>query len=464
MKTINRKKIIILAITLFLCMIFIDEASVAITLPHIQRDFHLSFVMTQWVMNALFLPLSVLVLFGGKLSDLLGSRKTFTYGMLIFWVASLICTISPNGVVLIIGRVLQGVGASLLLATYAILISQVFSNNERGMALGSCASYAAIFLAFGPLLGGAIAHYLNWRVVFALNLPLAPFILALVYKSINKDVVDVRAKEAIDYKGLALFLFGFTALIFSLMQAVEYGWSSAIIQTLLVFSMILLGFFIWSALKSKAPIADLTLFKIKPFLAGNIILLCTQVVVMCLTYWAIWLQHSLGMSAIMAGIGLLPAGLPIFITGKLGGIWLDRYGPKRPIVFGSIVVLIGMLILAFTAYEQNYWLAFFGFLGYGIGAPFIISPAIATVLNSVPDQKKGMAAGMLNTMRQLGAALCFGVVGVVITNIMHVSANTMAKSSATVYSHAFSYGMLCASVFALVSLIAAIWGFKTNHH
>jgi len=117
-----------------------------------------------------------------------------------------------------------------------------------------------------------------------------------------------------------------------------------------------------------------------------------------------------------------------------------------------------MLVLALTAHEQNYWLAAIGFLGYGIGAPLVISPAIATVLGSVPAGERGMAAGILNTMRQLGAALCFAIVGVVITNIMHHGARSSAVSYQLLYSHAFSIGMFVAVLFALIAVLMARFG------
>jgi EmrB/QacA subfamily drug resistance transporter len=462
MKTINSKGLLILAMSLFLSMVFIDEAAVAVTLPQIQQSFHLSLVEIQWVMNAMFLPIAVLVLFGGKISDHIGHRKTFVIGMYIFLFASVLCTFSSSGLMLIIGRALQGVGASLLLATYAVLISTQFSNEERGLALGTCASYAAIFLAVGPFLGGWISHVLNWRWVFALNFPLAPIILMLVYKSTPADILSADKKERFDTSGLLLFLLGFSGLVFSLMQAVIYGWESNIIKLTLASSFICLFIFTFVELKVESPLADLRLFKNKTFLSGNMILLCTQLVVMCLTYWAIWLQKSLGLSSVMAGVALLPAGLPILIMGKIGGKWLDQYGPRKPILLGSIILCLSMLILALTANMNNYWLAMLGFLGYGIGAPLIISPGIATVLNSVSDEKKGMAAGMLNTMRQLGAALCFAIVGVVITNYVHLHSTEAVSVSPEIYSQGFSYGMFVASAFSIITVLFAFFGLKTK--
>jgi len=454
MNTNSKKHLILIAVSLFLCMIFIDEASVAVTLPHIQATFHLTSVQTQWVMNAMFLPIAVLVLFGGKLADHIGTRRTFTIGMLVFWLASILCVFSNSGEMLIIGRALQGIGISFALATYAVLILQVFPQSESGTALGTCASYGAMFLAIGPLLGGALADYLNWRWVFALNIPLGPVILWMVYKCISKDIV---AKEQVpfDIQGLLLFLIGFTLIIYALMQAVVLGWSNPMTIGLLGLGVILFVMFILSSLKRNFPLANLRLFKNRTFLSGTVILLCTQIIVMCLTYWAIWLQKSLGLSALVAGFALLPAGLPILLMGKIGGKWLDKFGPRKPILLGTVITFIGMIILASTAQLHSYWFALIGFLGYGIGAPLIISPSIAAVLGSVKPEHIGMASGILNTMRQLGAALCFAIVGVVITNIYNSKAYVQHFHHGNLYSIAFSYGMMTASIFAFISLIFA---------
>lgn len=450
----DRKKLILIAISIFLSMLFIDETGVAVTLPQIQADLGMSDTALQWVMNGMFLPLSILVLFGGKLSDHIGHRKTFVIGMGLFLFASVVCALASNSMLIISGRVLQGVGASLLLATYAVLISMVFPENERGMALGTSASFASIFLATGPFIGGAFAHYLSWRWIFGVNLPLGLLSLYYVYRCIDKDVIE-QPRSKFDLSGLLLFVLGFTALIYSLMQAADFGWTSSITVGLLVVAIILLPIFAALQLNKHNPLADLSLFKNRTFLAGTVILLCTQVVVMSLTYWAIWLQKSLGMSALVAGLGLLPAGLPILVTARMGGVWLDKKGPKMPIAVGSIIILFGMIWLTATAQYQNYWLAFVGFLAYGIGAPFVISPAIAIVLGSVEPMKRGMAAGMLNTMRQLGATLCFAVVGVCITNVNQIqmaSKNTFNNVvAAQTYTHAFSYGMLITAVFALIT-------------
>src|SRR3990167_5118632 len=139
----SAKRTILIAMTIFLSMIFIDETGVAVTLPHIQSDLSLSDIGVQWVMNGMFLPLAVLVLGAGKLADHIGYRRVFTSGVFIFLIASLSCLFAHTGYALILGRIFQGISASMMIATYAVLLSIVFPENECGMALGTCASIAS---------------------------------------------------------------------------------------------------------------------------------------------------------------------------------------------------------------------------------------------------------------------------------------------------------------------------------
>lgn len=482
----SKQSLILFAMSIFLSMVFIDESGVAVTLPHIQRSLHMSNVSIQWVMNGLFLPLAVLVLFGGKVSDHIGYRKTFFWGMFIFICASVCCALAPNGVWEIVGRVGQGVGGSFSLATYAVLLGMVFPGNKRGMALGTCASIASIFLATGPLIGGALAHYLSWRWIFALNVPMGIVCLWAVAQAVSADKPALH-DASFDGWGLLWFVLGFSALTYALMQAVVVGWLATLTIALLCVAVVLLPFFYWWEKRQSSPLLDFSLFKIKSFLVGNIVLFCTQVVVLSLTYWALWLQHGLGFSALKAGIGLLPAGLPILLMARLGGKWLDKRGPAGPIGLGSLIVLFGMLWLAYTAPKMQYVWSFWGFLAYGVGVPLIISPAIALVLGSVQPCHIGMAAGIQNTSRQLGAAICFSVVGVVITNINyhglksalhlhnvspellnrlahHASALSphflAPKMLQQIYTHAFSMGMCVTAIFAAASVSVAILGLK----
>lgn len=359
----------------------------------------------------------------------------------------MVCGVAGNVDMLIVGRALQGFSAALMLSTYAVLIAFTFPPERHGVALGTCAAVAAVFLALGPFIGGMFSYYLSWRWIFLINIPFGIASLFFLFRAVEKD--KPQHGHRFDWSGLVLYILGFGLLVFVLMQSILWGWHNKLTQGLLLLSVIVLFVFYKKEKQTNDPLLDFNLFKIKRFLAGVLILLATQVVVMSLTYWAIWLQQSLHLSVLMAGVGLLPAGLPILVMARVGGHWLDRSGPFKPIATGSVVVLAGMLWLALTAHYDSYWLAFVGFLLYGLGAPLIISPAIAVSLGSAPDSQKGAAAGVMNTMRQTGAALCFAIVGVAISHAYLQHAN---------YTQAFIIGMWVVVIFAAISVLAAWFG------
>lgn len=407
---IRPKTLAIGATSIFLSLTFIDETGVAITLPAMGRELGLSPLGLQWVMNAFFVTLAVSVLALGRLADTVGARRVFLWGLLIFVLSSIGVALATNGALLVGSRAGQGFGAAFMMATYAILLGRVFPQEEQGLALGTSASIASLFLAIGPFIGGFFSEFLSWRAIFWINLPLGLLTWVATIKAIPKDcIVDLRKR--FDVAGFAAFLIGFGALILVLMQAVEWGWGSTKVAVGLGIALVGLAVFAFLQLRVAQPLADLRLFKNRAFLAGNVILMTTQVCVMALAFWAVWLQVSLGFDPLRAGLLLLPAGLPILAMGRVGGRWADRAGPQEPIRAGAILCLASMVWMALMLPRSGYAAASIGMLLYGFGAPLVISPAIKMVLTSVTSAQQGVASGMLNTMRQLGAALCFGGVG-----------------------------------------------------
>ncbi len=178
-----------------------------------------------------------------------------------------------------------------------------------------------------------------------------------------------------------------------------------------------------------------------------------------MVFWAIWLQKSIGFSPLIAGLALLPTTGPIIIMAKIGGVWLDRVGPRLPIILGTGLIMVGTFWIALFAGQNSYPWVIFGLVCCGIGTPLIMPTAITTVLASVPSDQHGMAAGTLNTMRQVGAALGLAVIGAVISYYELSHGHTTQLSSgdyAHVYTKAFTYGMFASSLFALLAFVFAI--------
>lgn len=424
---LDNRSLAILATSLFLSLTFIDESGVAVTLPAIRSELNLSEFDLQWVMNSFFISLAVFVLAAGRLSDMFGHRKIFMIGLAGFVIGSVGAGVAPDLAILVASRVVQGIGASLMLATYAVLLGRVFPPNKLGFALGASASIAAFFLAAGPFIGGLLAHSLSWRAIFWLNVPLSFVVWLAMSRAVPKDAI-VRTRQTFDYYGFFTFVVGFGSMIIVLMQSSQWGLHSTPVVTGLVLASVTLVLFVFIELRTAEPMADLRLFKRRDFLAANIILLTAQVNVMAIAFWAIWLQISLGLSPLLAGVLLLPSGVPILYMARAAGRWADAKGVRSPIRCGALLCLASAVWMAYFVPFNSYTLSLPGMLLYGIGAPLVISPGIKAVLMSVPPQKGGVASGTLNTMRNLGAALCFGVVGSVISVVEHqfFSSNTVA--------------------------------------
>ena len=457
----KKKSLLLIALSAATMMVFLDESAVGVTLPSIQKDIGLSVLGMQWVMNAFLLLLALFVLAGGRVADYVGHRKIFLIGMGLFLIASLGCGLAQHQWELIFARALQGFGASLLVPTSMTITNMRFPASERGKAMGTIVSFSSLFMAAGPFVGGVFAEYLSWRWIFLLNIPLALISIAFVLSAISHDEPP-HASCRFDVPGLFVFGLALCGLILGLSSAVNSGWDSSLTLVLFGLSVVGLILFIWVELKTQYPLINLKLLGNKAFLAGNVILFCGQQSVISMIFWAIWLQVSLGFSPLMAGLALIPTTGPIIIMARLGGIWLDRLGPRLPIILGMGLILLGTIWISIWAQEGSYLWILFGLLCCGIGTPLIMPTAITTVIASAPPGQQGMAAGTLNTMRQVGATLGLAVIGTVISHYELLETHGVSAKflGHAIYSHiytkAFTEGMWVSTGFALVAFIFAM--------
>lgn len=443
----NKRLLLLIALSTSTMMVFLDESAVGVTLPSIQHDLGLSVLGVQWVMNAFLLLLALLVLAGGRLADYVGHRRIFLMGMTTFLIASLFCGIAQQQWQIIAARALQGIGASFLVPTGMTLININFPKNEQGTTMGTVVGFGSLFMAGGPFVGGFLAQYLSWRWIFLFNIPLAIISIIFVLIAISHDTPP-HASCKFDKKGLSIFSISLSALIIGLTAATNFGWSNHLTIGLFLLAIISLLLFIYVEFKTQYPLINLPLFKNKHFLAGNIILFCGQQSVISMIFWAIWLQKSLHFSPLIAGLALLPTTGPIIMMARIGGVWFDRFGPRLPIILGTGLIMIGTFWIALLASTNSYYWIITGLICCGIGTPLIMPTAIATVLASAPGNQHGMAAGTLNTMRQIGAALGLAIIGTVISHYELLHMNS--------YTHAFTYGMLTSGLFALIAFVFAI--------
>ena len=407
-------------------MIFVDISVLPVVLPTLQREMRVSDLGLQWIVNAYALTLAVLVLAGGRIGDIWGMRKTFFLGLALFSLASVLCGLSQSSFQMIFSRSLQGVGGAFLIpATQGIILSH-FPPNQRGKALGIYGSIGSVFLALGPLIGGSLTTYLSWHYVFWINLPIAAIgsLLALY------AVPPMQGKrEPFDTQGFLILLTGITALVVGLMQSVVWGFFSA--ATLLLFATGLCCLFLLFKRKHMphASILDFTLLRQKAFLASASCIFTNQLLLMVTIFWAIYFQNILGLSASTAGAYAFLANLPILFAAPLGGLLVDRFGPRLPVMTGFGFILFALTWFCTFASQAQIGLLMPALLTFGFGVAMIYTPSLVAIMNEVPSHKRGIVSGLIATLRQFSSSLGLALFTAIHSNIYLNQLNHSLQSS-----------------------------------
>lgn len=413
----NNKWWILVAMAAALAMIFVDQTALPIALPSIQKEFNSSNIILQWIVNAYLVVLAALIIFGGKIGDLLGHRKIFLYGIVIFISASIACALSPTSIFMIISRAIQGIGGALMIPASGVMVINAFKPEERGKAMGIYFSIASLFLSFGPFLGGFITQILGWRWVFWINMPLACVSIILTLLAKNYPSQGMLKNEKLDWLGFFTLSITIFALIFALMEGVNYGWNSSMIIAAFLISTIFFLLFIAVELEVKDPIVDLNFFKDKIFLTCFSLLIVIQIILISTVFWSIFLQTILGYSALSSGLIMLTALVPITFASPIAGKLFDSHGPYLTVRLGSILLMISAVWIGYFSTYQNYWVIIPGFIIFGIGAPFVISSSVTSIITYSAPQKRGVVTGLANTARQLGGAMGLALLGGIIMNL-----------------------------------------------
>lgn len=486
-----RKWWILAAMSTCLALSFIDMTAISVSLPQIQKLLQASNVQLQWVVNAYLLTLGVFIIAAGRLGDIHGHRQIFLLGTFLFLITSITCAMAPTIKFLIASRALQGFAGALITPNSSTIMLNTFPAAERGKATGLYVGIASIFLASGSLIGGFLTQLASWRLVFWINVPLLIFSMIIVFLLLEKE----RKQDlSLDWSGLLSLATGMSLLIFTLMEGGIIGWKSPLLISLLILAIISLTLFVWIEKHAKQPLIDFSIFKNKTYVGCLIAMFFLQIALITGVFRAIWFQTVLGYSPLMAGILVLPGTVPILVVSPLAGRIVDKYGSKSPATLGLLLTILGMLFTAYTMQYQNYWLLFPGLLLFGIGAPLAITPIMLTGLSSVNLNKRGVGAGTLHAVRQIGGTVGLAVVGAIITTINlhllqgYLSQNfsflqpqqidkMLAKSPASqatlsalstqqienlhyvvkgAYTFAFSFASYITAIFLLIALLAIL--------
>jgi EmrB/QacA subfamily drug resistance transporter len=392
-------------------MVILDATIVNVALPSIQADLDMSDADLQWIVNAYTLVFGGFLLLGGRAGDLIGRKKVFLVGVVVFTVASLLNGLAPNSELLILFRGLQGLGGALIAPAALSIITTTFAEGpERAKAMSVWAAIAVGGGAVGLLLGGILVDAFSWPWIFFVNVPvgIAVFVAALRYVPESKDE---RAHKSFDLAGAVTVTSGLIILVYAIVKAQEKGWGS--LHTLVVggIAVALLAAFILIERRSVEPLVRLSIFRVRTVRAANVAMFFVAAGLFAMFFFnTLYLQRVLGYSPLEAGLAFLPFTAGIIVGAGLSQALVAKVGARELPVIGMAMAIVGMLLFVRLQPGGDYVTDFLPgviLASIGMGLTFVPITLIAT--SGIPGADAGLASGLYNTSQQIGGALGLAV-------------------------------------------------------
>lgn len=438
---------------------FLDGAIVNVALPAMTSELGGGITTAQWVVDAYLLALGSLILIAGSLSDSFGRIRILRAGLLIFGLASLACAVAPSALLLIVARGIQGAGAALLVPSSLALITATFRGPEQGKAIGSWTAWTGTAFLAGPLVGGLLVDYANWRLIFAINVfpiaatlillqglslaapsrpvpgpklkydagtssalpsPVAPPVLTGVAVTAHASVPAAPPAPRVDVIGAVLAAVGLAGTVFALIEQGRLGWGSVLVYGPFAVGIAALVAFLWWEHRSPAPMMPLGLFRIRNFGVGNI---ATTFIYAGLSLGqllvVLFLQEIAGFSAAQAGLASLPvAVISLFLAGPFGTL-AGKYGPRLFMALGPLVAGAGYAMMASAAEPFNFWLQILpGQLAFAVGLSITVAPLTAAILGAVPAGQSGIGSAINNAVSRVAGLIAVALAGVMLGGVL----------------------------------------------
>ncbi|WP_240801550.1 MFS transporter [Streptomyces sp. A1136] len=409
-------------------MVVLDITIVNIALPHIQTALGFSTESLSWVVNAYTLTFGGLLLLGGRTGDILGRKRVFIFGVLLFGLASLLGGLAQNEGQLMGARALQGMGGAIASPTALALITTTFREGPaRNRAFGVFAAVSAGGGAIGLLAGGVLVEWLDWRWVFFVNVPIA---LAIAFTAARVIKESERHPGHFDLAGALLCTTGMVALVYGFIRASQEGWRDSLTLGSFGAAVVLLTLFIVNERRSPQPITPLHMFADRNRAGTYGIMLFLACAMFGMFFFlTLFVQNVLGFSPLSAGLAFLPVSVVIAIGAGLASRLLPKFGPKPFMVGGALCTAAGLAWLTQTDVHSTYLGSILGpmlIFGIGMGMQFVSLTLMA--LSNVPDRESGAASGLLNTTQQVGGSLGLSILVTVFGTASRNEAHTQVPA------------------------------------
>jgi EmrB/QacA subfamily drug resistance transporter len=441
-----------------LCMaqfvVVLDASIVNVALPTIGKELEFSQDNLSWVVNAYVLTFGGFLLLGGRLADLLGRRRVFMFGLVLFALASLVGGFSDSEGMLIGARAVQGLGAAILSPSALSIVTTTFRDgSERNKALGVWGAVAGSGGAAGVLLGGVLTDGLGWEWVLWVNVPIG-IIAALIAPTLLAESRSEGDRRAFDVAGALSVTAGLSVLVYALVDATDAGWGSTQTIGLLALAVVLLAAFVAIELRSPQPLVPFRIFRLRTLTGANVVGILIGASLFSMFFFiSLYMQQVLGYSAIHAGLSYLPLALTIIVTAGVASQLVTKVGFKPVLAAGMVFIAAGLIWFGQVSVGGGFLTDILGpslLAAIGLGLAFVTSTIAA--VSGVDEHEAGLASGLINTSQQVGGALGLAV----LASIANSVTNDATGSPPQALTDGFQAAFLGGAAFAILGLIATL--------
>ncbi|HSG42044.1 MAG TPA: MFS transporter [Anaerolineales bacterium] len=460
----SKKWYVLSAVGMGVFLATIDGSIVNVSLPTMVNFFQTDFALVQWVVLAYLLTVTTLMLSIGRLADIYGKKPIYTTGFIVFTVGSVLCGLSPTIYSLIGFRVLQAVGAAMIMALGMAIVTEAFPRSERGRALGITGTIVSVGITLGPTLGGFIIQNLSWHWIFFVNLPIGIMGTFMVTRYV--PAFKPPGGQRFDYLGALTLCISLLSLLVGLTLGQRNGFGDSIVLMLIGSFVILLGTFIFIELRMEQPMIDLRLFRNSLFsvslTSGFIIFICLSGSLILMPFY---IQNVLGYDVQQTGLLMATVPVVLGVVAPISGSLSDRFGSRPITVVGLVVLTIGFLAVSSLDSETTTWGYILRFLPIGLGMGIFQSPNNSAIMGAAPHDRLGIASGMLAVTRTLGQTTGIATLGALWAGQVYKYAGGLISEGATsapIFAQvsALRDTFVIVSVLIFIALLLSIWGLR----